>query len=149
MWKDARIKIWLVMEIRALMITLRVWVWVTLRLANQFVLATSPLRLTTSNFIFQLNTCSCSPYVISSLTRAFVCHLQLLPVLVSAVIIRSRRLRQPGGPSPRIYIPHEQGGPVIPTGTGFPFPRLLRLAELRWRYSTPPPNGNHDNISES
>jgi hypothetical protein len=28
--------------------------------ANQFVLATSPLRLTTSNFIFQLNTCGYS-----------------------------------------------------------------------------------------
>jgi hypothetical protein len=31
---------------------------------------------------------------------------------------------QPGGPGPRIYyIPQEQGGPVIPTGTGFPFRR--------------------------
>jgi hypothetical protein len=37
--------------------------------ANQFVLATSPLRLTKSNFIFQLNTCRCSPNVTSSLTR--------------------------------------------------------------------------------
>jgi hypothetical protein len=37
--------------------------------ANAFVLVTSPLRLTTSNFIFQLNTCCYSPYVISSLTR--------------------------------------------------------------------------------
>jgi hypothetical protein len=26
-----------------------------------------------------------------------------------------------GGPGPRIYIPQEQGGPVIPLGTGFPF----------------------------
>jgi hypothetical protein len=33
---------------------------------NQFVLATSPLRLTTSNFIFQLKTCGCIPYVIPS-----------------------------------------------------------------------------------
>jgi hypothetical protein len=37
--------------------------------ANQFVLATSPLRLTTSNFIFQLNTCGYSPYIASSLSR--------------------------------------------------------------------------------
>jgi hypothetical protein len=37
--------------------------------ANQFVLATSPLRLTTSNFIFQLNTCGYRPYVTSSLIR--------------------------------------------------------------------------------
>jgi hypothetical protein len=37
--------------------------------ANQFVLATSPLRLTTSNFIFRLNACGYSLYVTSSLTR--------------------------------------------------------------------------------
>jgi hypothetical protein len=41
---------------------------------------------------------------------------------------------QPGGPGPRIYIPKEQGSPVIPPGTGFPFRRLLRLAGIRWRY---------------
>jgi hypothetical protein len=29
------------------------------------------------------------------------------------------RLPQPGGPGSRIYIPREQGGPVIPSGTGF------------------------------
>jgi hypothetical protein len=33
-----------------------------------FVLATSTLRLTTSNVIYQLNTCGYSPYVTSSLT---------------------------------------------------------------------------------
>jgi hypothetical protein len=51
------------------------------------------------------------------------------------------RLPQPGGPGPRIYIPQEQGGQVIPPGTGFPFHRLLRLAGLRWRCSTLPPHG--------
>jgi hypothetical protein len=40
--------------------------WLT---ANQVVSAKSPLRLTTRIFIFQLNTFSYSPYVISSLTR--------------------------------------------------------------------------------
>jgi hypothetical protein len=30
------------------------------------------------------------------------------------------RLPQPGGPGSRIYIPQEQGGPVIPPDTGFP-----------------------------
>jgi hypothetical protein len=58
-------------------------------IANHFVLATSPLRLTTSNFIFQQNTCGCSPYVTSSLTRGSICRLQLLLVLVSVVILRS------------------------------------------------------------
>jgi hypothetical protein len=57
-------------------------------IANQFVLVTNPLRLTTSNFIFQLNTCGYSPYVTSSLTREWVCHLQLLLVLASAVTLR-------------------------------------------------------------
>jgi hypothetical protein len=57
--------------------------------ANQFVLATSPLRLMTTNFIFQLNTCGYSHYVTSSLTRGWVCSLQLLLVLASAVILRS------------------------------------------------------------
>jgi hypothetical protein len=57
--------------------------------ASSFVLATSPLRLTTSNSIFQLNTCSYSPYVTSSLTRGWACHLQLLLALASAVILRS------------------------------------------------------------
>jgi hypothetical protein len=53
------------------------------------VLMTSPLRRTTSNFIFELNTCCNSPYVTSSLTRGWVCRFQLLLVLASAVILRS------------------------------------------------------------
>jgi hypothetical protein len=56
--------------------------------ANQFVLATSPLRITTSNCIFQLNTCGYSPYVTSSLMR-WVCRLQLPLALASAVILMS------------------------------------------------------------
>jgi hypothetical protein len=38
------------------------------------------------------------------------------------------RLSEPGGPGSHIYIPQEQGVPVIPLGTGFPFRLLLRLA---------------------
>jgi hypothetical protein len=58
-------------------------------IASQFVFATNPLRLTISNFIFQLNTCGYSPSVASSLTGGWVCHLQLLLVLASAVILGS------------------------------------------------------------
>jgi hypothetical protein len=50
-------------------------------------------------------------------------------------------LPQPGVPGPRIISNQEQGGPVIPPGTGFSFRRLLRLAGLRRRYSNPPPHG--------
>jgi hypothetical protein len=53
--------------------------------ANQFVLAPSSLRLTTSNF-FQLNPCGHSPHV-TSLMRGRVCRLQLLLALTSAVIL--------------------------------------------------------------
>jgi hypothetical protein len=56
--------------------------------ANQFVLAPSPLRPTPSIF-FQLNTCGYSPYVTSSLMRGWVCCLQLLLVLASAVTLGS------------------------------------------------------------
>jgi hypothetical protein len=41
------------------------------------------------------------------------------------------RLPQLEGPSVCIYIPQEQGGPVIPPDTGFPFHRILQLARLR------------------
>jgi hypothetical protein len=37
--------------------------------------------------------------------------------------------------------PPGTGWPCYTQGTGFPFRRLLRLAGLRWRYSTPPPHG--------
>jgi hypothetical protein len=57
--------------------------------ANQFVLATSHLRFTTSNFILQLNTYGYSPYVISFLMRGLVCHLQFLLIFASAVILMS------------------------------------------------------------
>jgi hypothetical protein len=55
--------------------------------------------------------------------------------------VSDSRLLQPGGPGPRIYIPQEQGEQVITPDTGFPFRRLLRLAELRWRNSNPPTHG--------
>jgi hypothetical protein len=60
--------------------------------ANQFILATSPLRLTNRLF-FQLNTCDHSPYVTSSLTRGWVYRLQLLLALASAYILGSESLR--------------------------------------------------------
>jgi hypothetical protein len=42
--------------------------------------------------------------------------------------------------SPYLYSPGT-GWPGYTPGTGFPFRRLLRLAGLRWRYSTPSPHG--------
>jgi hypothetical protein len=78
-------------------------------------------------------------FVAPSLTRGRVCNLLLLLVLSSTVPLWSEsggtqdhillpqflRLRQPGGPGPRIYIPQEQGGPVILLGHWAPFPSPL------------------------
>jgi hypothetical protein len=36
-------------------------------------------------------------------------------------IVSNLRFPKPGRPGPSIFIPQEQGGPVIPLGTGFPF----------------------------
>jgi hypothetical protein len=57
--------------------------------ADQFVFASSPLRLTTNIYFFRLNTCGHSPYVTFSLTRRWVYRLQLLLVLASSVILGS------------------------------------------------------------
>jgi hypothetical protein len=47
--------------------------------------------------------------------------------------VSDSRFIQPGGVGPLIYIPQEEGGPVIPPpGTGFPFRRLLRLDGTSW-----------------
>jgi hypothetical protein len=96
--------------------------------ANQFVLAHSPLRLTARIYFSQLNTCGHSPYITSSLTRGWVCHLQLLLALASAFILGS----ESRGTRDHILLSQIRD---------FPFCRLLGLAGLRWRYSTPPPHG--------
>jgi hypothetical protein len=75
-------------------------------------------------FFSQLNTCSHSPYITSSLTRGWVCHLQLLLALASAFILGS----DSHGTRDHILLSQVQD---------FPFRCLLQLAGLRWRYMTP------------
>jgi hypothetical protein len=105
-------------------------------------------------FFFQLNTCFHSPYVTFSLTRGWVCSIQLLLAFASTLILRSDSrgtrdifysLKFETPPTWRARFPY-----LYPPGTGwssytprhwFPSRRLLRLAGLRWRYSTPPPHG--------
>jgi hypothetical protein len=88
--------------------------------------------------------------VAPSLTRGRFCNLLVQFAVTlgpksrrthNRILLSHLRLSQPGGSGPRICIPQEQGGPVIPSGTGFPFCRLLRLPGLWWRYSNPPPHG--------
>jgi hypothetical protein len=53
-------------------------------------------------------------------------HLGRSPAELTAIFLLSHlRLPQPGGPGSRIYIPQEQGSPVIPPGTGFE-PLIIR-----------------------
>jgi hypothetical protein len=114
-------------------VRVRVRVRVTLRLAvyRQSVgLGAEPLETHGQNFFFQLNTCGHSPYVTSSLTRGWVCRLQLLLALANAFSSPSpaglmttfycHRFEAPPTWSlrPRIYIPQEQGGTVIPPALG-------------------------------
>jgi hypothetical protein len=72
----------------------------------------------------QLQVCWCAAL---SLTRGRVCRLQLLLPLASAVILGC----ESRGNRDHILLSHIRD---------FPFCRLLRLAGLRWRYSTPPPH---------
>jgi hypothetical protein len=41
-----------------------------------------------------------------------------VPQISDHILLSHRRLPQPGGPGSRIYVPQEQGSPVIPPGTG-------------------------------
>jgi hypothetical protein len=75
---------------------------------NQFVLATSSLRLTTSNF-FYLNTWGCNPCVTSSLMIGWVCRLQLLMTIASAIILRSECL----GTHDHILLSHIRDSPNL------------------------------------
>jgi hypothetical protein len=92
--------------------------------------------------VSNLRSCVCGA---PSLTRGRVSNLQCNHSIVRVAqnqkpyFTVSSETPQPGGPGSRIYIPQEQGGPIIPPGTGFRLRRLLWLAGLRWRYSNPPP----------
>jgi hypothetical protein len=91
-------------------------------------------------FFFQLNTCGYNPYVTSSLTRGWVCRLQLLLALASAVILRSEsrgthdhiflsQIRDFPNLEDQVHVfisPRNRLAQLYP-----PFHRLLRLAGLR------------------
>jgi hypothetical protein len=76
--------------------------------------------------VWQLRVCWCGAL---SLARGRVCRLQLLLALANAVIFCS----ESRGTGDHILLSQIRD---------FPFRRLLRLAGLRRRYSTPPPHGS-------
>jgi hypothetical protein len=111
---------------------------VTLRLMvyrQSVSLGAESLETHGQNFFSQLNTWGNSPYITFSLTRGWVCHIQLLLALASAVILGS----ESRGTRDHILLSQIRD---------FPFCRLLRLAGLRWKYSTSPPHGNTESESE-
>jgi hypothetical protein len=101
-------------------------------------------------------------FVAPSLTRGRVCNLlvQLLLGLAIAATLGSKsrtthghillshlRLPQPGRPGPHIYIPQEQGGPVIPPRVlGSLFVASYDTQVLWWRYSNPLPHWFEVNV---
>jgi hypothetical protein len=113
--------------------------------ANHFVLVTSPLRLR-ARFFFQLNTCGHSPYVTSSVTRGWVCCLQLPLAFASTFILRSKShrthdhilLSQIHDPPPQpgaqisIFITPGTGGPsyIHQHWVPFPSPFMTRRATV-------------------
>jgi hypothetical protein len=132
-------------------------VGVTLRLAvylQSVRLGAKPLEAQDQQFFFQLNTCGHSPYATASLMRGWICRLQLLMALARAVILSSESRGTNGhsllsqirdspnldGQVPVFLSPKRRVALLIPPGMGFHFLRLLRLAGLRCRYSTPPPH---------
>jgi hypothetical protein len=81
-----------------------------------------------------------------SLTRERVCRLQLLLIFASAVILGS----ESRGTRDHILLSQIRESPTLEHQVPIfisarnrvaQFRRLLRLAGLRWRYSTPPPHG--------
>jgi hypothetical protein len=96
--------------------------------ANQFVLATSPLRLKTSN-MFQLSTCGHTPYVTSSMMREWVCRLQLFLASPAQLLSGS----SPAGLMTTFYCLKFETPPtwmvrfpyLYPPGTGWPTVLLI------------------------
>jgi hypothetical protein len=143
-----------------LTVKIKVKVNVTLRLEvyRQSVrLGAKLLQNYDSNFFFQPNTCG--PYVTFSLEDGSVVYnccwpspaqwfLGLSPAGLTTIFYCHRLETPPTwrARSPYLY-PPGTGWPSYTPGTGFPFPRLLRLAGLRWRYSTPPPHGHNQVVS--
>jgi hypothetical protein len=82
--------------------------------------------------IWNLRPCFCG---VPSLTRGRVCSLQCTHSMVhlsrtrNHILLSHLRFLQPGGPGSHIYIPQEQGGPVIPPGTEVPVRHLLWLLQ--------------------
>jgi hypothetical protein len=110
-----------------------------------------PIFLSPWNFFTQ---CGLFYFVAPSLTRGRVCNLVPLQGFASAVPRDSKPyfivpiLETPQtwrARSPCLY-PQGTGWPSYTPGHCVPFCRLLRLTELRWRYSNPPPHGEEGDL---
>jgi hypothetical protein len=101
-------------------------------------LAPSPLRLT-AKFFSQLNTCGHSPYITSSLTREWVCNLQLLLALASAFILGSESCETRDYVFLHLKIFMGAGGSTTRTRSKKP---LTRGLHLRRHHSTMQGNKN-------
>jgi hypothetical protein len=115
--------------------------------AGQFDLATSPLRVTTSNCIFELSTYGYSPYLSFTIAAGHCqrSHSQVLVPRDSVTAFYCLRLETPNleGQVPVFISPRNRAAQLYPQARSSFFVAPLRLSVLRWRYSTPPPHGKH------
>jgi hypothetical protein len=85
---------------------------VTLRLAvygHSVRLDDKPTETNNQRFFFQLNSCGYSPYVTSSLTRCWVCRLQVMLALASTVIFGS----ESSGTHDHIFLSQIRDSPIL------------------------------------
>jgi hypothetical protein len=107
-------------------------------------LAPNPFRLTARIF-FQLNTCGHSPYGTSSLTRGWVCRLQLPLVLASTVLLRS----ESRGTHDHIFLSQVRGSPNLECQVPvfiFPRNRVVQLYPRHWIPFSSPPTTRRDTV---
>jgi hypothetical protein len=119
--------------------------------ADQFILVASPLRLTTSNFIFQLNTCGYNPYITPSLTIGWAvvynccwsspAHSFSGPSpagLMTTFYCLRFQIRNPEGQVPVFNTPGT-GWPGHPPRHWVPFSSLPTIRRAAVEVLTPPP----------
>jgi hypothetical protein len=107
------------------------------RSISQYVLVSSTLVGLETRYYF-LSECCCLTFTVLFLCGALSDERTGQQFAVSELLrTRNHTLRliwlpQSGGPGSRIYIPQEQGGSIIPPGTGFPLRRLIRFASYEF-----------------
>jgi hypothetical protein len=96
---------------------------------SQYVLVSSPpwdlwsdITFCRKVAVWKLWSCFCgTPSLMTGWVCSLQCNRSMVWVAQNHTLLSHLRLPEPAGSGFRIYISQEQGGPVIPPDTGFPF----------------------------